>query len=318
MTAVVRGVSEPASGVRVFELLPSEGVAPYPLGSHIDVEVRLPSRTATRCYSLVGESPHDGAYRIAVKQVAESRGGSRFMWSQEPGAVLRISEPRSHFELRTGCAEYLLLAGGIGITPLVGMAEALARAGAPFRLLYAGHAREQMAFLPELRELLGERLSVFASVESSRVDLFRELLGLHPDAELYVCGPIGLMEAARREWRANGRAASRLRFETFGSSGHRGSEAFRVHVVDHGVELGVERDQSLLEALSAAGIEVPGHCRRGECGLCVVQVIERHGEIDHRDVFLDDEQRGEGRLLCPCVSRAIGRIAIDTGYRSEL
>lgn len=317
-TALVRAISEPASDVRGLELVPEGGAIGYRLGSHIEVQVELPAQITTRCYSLVGEDVQDGVYRIAVKHVADGRGGSGYMWSLESGARLWISEPRSHFELRAGCREYLLVAGGIGITPLIGMAEMLVRTGARFRLLYAGRARDQMPFLSHLHERLGKRLAVFASAEGRRLDLTRELDGLHPEAELYVCGPIRLMESARRAWRAAGRAGTRLRLETFGSSGHRRAEPFRVRVVDRDIELGVPRDQSLLEALSAAGVGVPGHCRRGECGLCVVQVVDLEGELDHRDVFLDDDQKAGERTICPCVSRAIGRVAIDTGYRSDL
>jgi vanillate O-demethylase ferredoxin subunit len=317
-TAIVRGVFETTSGVRTLDLMPKHGVVRYPLGSHIEVEVRLGNRSATRCYSLVGKDPQRNAYRIAVKRVRDSRGGSRFLWQLKRGDIVGISEPKSHFELNPGAREYLLVAGGIGITPLVGMAEALVDSRAPFRLLYAGSAREQMAFLPDLQKLLGERLSVFASTEGRRIDLAAAVRALHGDAELYVCGPIGLMEAAQRVWRSAGRSASRLRLETFGSSGHQASERFRVQVVDHGVELEVAREQSLLEALSGAGIDVPGHCQRGECGLCAVQVVKTEGALDHRDVFLDDDQKADGRIVCPCVSRAAGSIAIDTGYRDEL
>jgi ferredoxin-NADP reductase len=99
-----------------------------------------------RSYSLVGDRPVDGAYRIAVKRLADSRGGSEHIHSLAPGAELSISEPRSHFELQYGRPEYLLVAGGIGVTPIVGMAHALARHGRPFRLLYAARSRAQMAF----------------------------------------------------------------------------------------------------------------------------------------------------------------------------
>jgi ferredoxin-NADP reductase len=317
-TALARQIVEPVEGVRVFELEPVHGVSAYPLGSHIEVQVRSQGRVAVRCYSLVGEQPEHGAYRIAVRKVAESRGGSSYLWGLAPGATLQISEPKSHFLLQPGCPEYLLVAGGIGITPLFGMAQALARRGAHFRLLYAGRARAQMPFVPELSTLLGDRLSVFASGAGETLDLSAELAQLHPDGEVYVCGPIRLMEAARRALHAAGRSPERLRIETFGSSGHRAAVPFEVAVRDHRRALTVSCEQSLLEALSAAGIEVPGHCRRGECGLCAVQVLDVDGEIDHRDVFLSDDERAEQHLLCPCVSRAHGRITIDTGYRSGL
>jgi vanillate O-demethylase ferredoxin subunit len=317
-SAVVRAISEPARGVRAFELVPSDGVARYPLGSHLQVRVSLGTRAEIRRYSLVGEAARDAAYRIAVKYLPEGRGGSRYMWSLEPGAKLEISEPSSHFALRAGASEYLLIAGGIGITPLVGMAEALAARGVRFRLLYAGRSRQQMAFLSSLEAQLGDRLGVFAGAEGRRLDLHREFSLLQPAAEVYLCGPIALMEAARRTWATLGREPGRLRIETFGSSGHRPADAFVVRVIDHDTELRVARDQSLLEALGSAGIEVAGHCLRGECGLCAVRVIELDGEIDHRDVVLCDEEKAEARSICPCVSRALGRIAIDTGYRQHL
>jgi ferredoxin-NADP reductase len=318
MTAVARQISNAVKSVRVFDLEPSQGVVPYALGSHIDVEVCLDGHDAVRSYSLVGEGPVAGAYRIAVKRVPQSRGGSRYMWSLKEGATLRISEPASHFTLRTGSREYLLVAGGIGITPLIGMAESLARRAVPFRLLYAGRAREHMAFLTELEQRLGERLVVFADGEGAGLDLASEIRRLHVDGEIYVCGPVGLMESVRRAWLSAGRPLDRFRIETFGSSGHRDAEPFEVSVLDYGQTIAVAGHQSLLDVLTASGIDVPGHCKRGECGLCVVGVLDIDGEIDHRDVFLSDEQKAEGQLLCPCVSRAIGRISIDTGHRSAL
>ncbi len=317
-SAVVRRIAEPVAGVRMFELEPAGGVSAYPLGSHIEVQVRIAGLEDVRCYSLVGEQPEAGAYRIAVRWVVDSRGGSRYLWSVEPGATLAISQPRSHFHLTPDCPEYLLVAGGIGVTPLFGMAQALARRGARFRMLYAGRERAQMAFVPELSALLGDRLTLFVRGEGDVLNLDAELKHLHPDAEIYVCGPIRLMEAARRALCAAGRPPARLRIETFGSSGHGAAVPFEVAVRDHRRALTVRREQSLLDALVAAGIDVPGHCRRGECGVCAVQVLEVDGEIDHRDVFLSDAERAERQLICPCVSRVQGRIAIDTGYRLDL
>jgi ferredoxin-NADP reductase len=314
--ALVRAVSQPARGVRALDLVPAEGAQPYTPGSHIEVAVRIAGTTSTRCYSLVGEAPAAGALRIAVKRLEDSRGGSRFMWSLRPGATLRISAPRNHFELQLGAAEYLLIAGGIGITPLYGMTEQLSRSGAKFRLLYAGRARAEMAYLSELERRLGARLSASVSEEGTRVDLAAEIERLDREGEIYVCGPLGLMQAARRAWLAAGRRQERFRLETFGASGQQRAHPFEVEVRDHRRVLQVARDQSLLDALGAAGIDVPGHCRRGECGLCAVQVLQVDGVLDHRDVFLSDQEKARGKALCACVSRAVGRLAIDTGYRS--
>ena len=181
-----------------------------------------------RSYSLVGERPVDGAYRVAVKEVEESRGGSLFVRALERDADVEVSEPRSHFELQYGRPEYLLVAGGIGITPLYGMAHALERHGRPFRVLYAARTPEQMPFVDELSELLGDRLERFVSSEGRRLDLDREIERLHPDGELYLCGPLRLRDAAQHAWQAAGRRPDRLQFETFASGGRFAPEAFTV------------------------------------------------------------------------------------------
>ena len=150
--ATVRDTRTVARDVRLIEIVPEAGVAPYPTGSHLDLAVTLQGLPDVRSYSLVGAGPVDGAYRIAVKAVAESRGGSRFMHGLRAGDTLAVSRPRSHFELSHGRPEYLLVAGGIGITPMVGMTAELVRAGADFRLLYAGRTGELMPFVDELAE----------------------------------------------------------------------------------------------------------------------------------------------------------------------
>ena len=310
----VRSVTPVADDVRLIEIEPEGGAAPYPTGSHLDLSVVLDGLPDTRSYSLVGERPADGAYRIAVKRLADSRGGSEFMHTLEPGAEIEVSEPRSHFELQHGRPEYLLIAGGIGITPIVGMAQALARAGATFRLLYAARTREALVFAGELRELLGDRLTTFVG---ERIDLGAAVDALHPDGELYVCGPPALREATRATWREHGRPADRLRFETFATAGRFPTEPFRVRVRDHGDrEVEVPRNRTMLAALGDAGIEVMSDCLRGECGLCAVTVLEADGDLDHRDVFLSEDEQDEGGSLCSCVSRAAGgTVTIDTGFR---
>ena len=126
-----------------------------------------------------------------------------------PARAVAVSEPKSNFELQYGRSEYLLVAGGIGITPILGMAHALERHGRPFRLLYAAHTREQMPFVDELSDLLGDRLELFVSADGNRLDVGSEIERLHPDGELYLCGPLRLRDDARREWsrRSDGRTA---------------------------------------------------------------------------------------------------------------
>jgi ferredoxin-NADP reductase len=314
--ATVRAVRDVASDVRMVEIEPDAQARPYPTGSHLDIAVVIDELPDIRSYSLVGERPVGGAYRIAVKEIEDSRGGSRFVRALEAGTDVEVSEPQSHFELQYGRPEYLLVAGGIGITPLVGMAFALERHGRPFRLLYAARTREQMPFVDELRELLGDRLELFVSADGERLDLDAEIDRLDPDGELYLCGPLRLRDAAQRTWREKGRRADRLQFETFASGGRFAPEEFEVQVSGYDERVCVRRNRTLLDALRDAGVDMMWDCLRGECGLCAAKVLEAEGELDHRDVFLSDEQQADGETIVTCVSRAVGgAITIDTGFR---
>jgi vanillate O-demethylase ferredoxin subunit len=209
-----------------------------------------------------------------------------------------------------------LVAGGIGITPIYGMASALADRDAPFRMVYGGSSRQNMAFADELQARLGDRLVLFAADEGQRIDLAREISALPDDGELYVCGPIAMLEAAKEAWAAAGRPISRLRYEVFGDSGAFVEAPFQVEVAHRNVLVEVSPNQSLLEALIGAGIDMVYDCQRGECGLCAVDVLTVEAEIDHRDVFFSPEQKRDGKRMCACVSRmAGGRAVIDVGYR---
>ncbi|PWC84633.1 diguanylate cyclase [Azospirillum sp. TSH100] len=313
--ARLRAVRDLAPDIRLFEIEPTTPAKTPAPGSHISVTVVIDGRTDTRCYSLIADAA-DGLYRIAVKRLPESRGGSAYMWTLETGARLRISEPQNLFELALDRPDYLLIAGGIGITPIHGMATALAALGARLRLLYACRRRSELAFADELRARLGDRLETFIDEEGQRMDLAAAIDALAPDGELYLCGPIGLMEAVRRLWRERGRPIERLRFESFGNSGRHAPEAFTVSIPRLGKTVTVAENRSMLDALEAAGVELLSDCRRGECGLCAVDILAVDGEVDHRDVFFSESQKAESHRMCACVSRAVGGgITIDTARR---
>lgn len=317
--------------VREFTLRPDDGAAAaYAPGSHLPVEVPVGERrTVPRHYSLVG-LPGEGVWRIAVRHLPHGRGGSRAMWRLEEGARLRVGAPASHFELDHRAREVLLLAGGIGVTPLVGMAQALAgraasRGGVRVRMLQVARTADELVFADTLAAVLGERLRTVVTGAGQALDLAAEIAALSPQAQLYVCGPAGLMQHTRRVWAEAGRPAVNLRFETFGTSGDHPAQAFTVKLPRHGLTLDVPPDSTLLEALERAGVEVLAECRRGECGLCVVDVLAvESGVIDHRDVFLGAGQRAENRQLCACVSRMAGGVSgtpacvvLDSSYRAD-
>jgi vanillate O-demethylase ferredoxin subunit len=285
-------------------------------GSHINVIVLIDGRPVTRSYSVVG-SCRDGLYRIAVKRVADSRGGSRYMWSLARGATLQVSQPANHFDLGFAAAEYVLVAGGIGITPIYGMALTLAAADVPVKLLYAVRTQADLAFVEELRAHLGTRLETFVAEENKRIDLHAVIARMQPDGELYICGPIALLEDAKSLWRSFGRPIERLRFETFGNSGRFATTAFRAEIPRLDLTIEVNANESLLDALERSGVPMIADCRRGECGLCVLQILEVDGRIDHRDVFFSEGQKASNERLCTCVSRIDGGVVtLDVPDRS--
>ena len=303
--------------IREFLLCPENFTgAPYPVGSHIDIGVTIGGQPAARSYSLVGEAGPDG-YRIAVRRAPDSRGGSRYMWSLVPGARLNVTLPSSLFPIEWNRRHYCLIAGGIGITPLVGAAHALARRNAAFTLHYAVRSRGDAAYLDMLAAALGDRLVVHAGNEDRRLDLAAAFAALPADTMTLFCGPMRMLDAARHAWEAAGRAAADLRYETFGSSGLLPTEAFRVRLKDAGVEFTIPRDRSMLDVLNEAGHEVMSDCRRGECGVCAIDVVAVEGEIDHRDVYFSEHQKQESRKICACVSRARGVITVDTLHRPD-
>jgi ferredoxin-NADP reductase len=313
----VDSVRDVAPAIREITLKPDGAVAPCPLGSHVNVSLLIDGQPQMRSYSLVGEHRDTERYRIAVRLAPDSRGGSRAMWALQPGARIEISNPSSLFEIDWARQNFCLIAGGIGITPLVGIAGALRRKNANVHLHYQVKSRRDAAYLSELSAMLEHRLSVHASDETTRLDLdatFQELPG---DAIAILCGPMRMLEAARRAWNDTGRIATDLRYETFGSSGLLPTTEFRVRLKNTGAEIVVPQNRSMLSALNDAGYEVMSDCQRGECGVCAIDVVGVDGEIDHRDVFFSDHQKQGNAKICPCVSRARGVITVDTLYRPD-
>jgi vanillate O-demethylase ferredoxin subunit len=318
-TATVQSVTDITPTVREFVLMPAaagEAVRTYTPGAHLQVELLLQGRPQTRSYSLVG-LPNASGYRIAVKRVEHSRGGSHAMWRLAVGDRLRISTPVDQFAASQQASATLLVAGGIGVTPLVGMAQQLAPRATPLRMLLAARTTAELAYAEPLRGLLGTRLHTLASDQGQHVDFAAEIAALPADAQMVVCGPSGMLEAARLAWAQAGRPAADLRFETFGNSGRLPAQAFEVRVAPQGLALQVPADGSLLEALEMAGVPMLSNCRKGECGLCATNVLSLDGEIDHRDVFLSPHEKQANERICVCVSRVVGCITLDSAYRPE-
>lgn len=159
--------------------------------------------------------------------------------------------------------------------------------------------------------------SFIAGDEGKRLDLDALFDSLPKGALALFCGPMRMLDAARHAWIGAGHPLPDLRYETFGSSGTLPTEAFRVRLKGSNVELEIPRERSMLDVLNASGHDVMYDCKRGECGLCAIDVVDVDGEIDHRDVFFSDHQKESNQKICACVSRARGTITVDTLLRAD-
>ena len=309
---VARKVQE-ASGISSFELVSTDGAAlpAFSAGSHIDVSLE---NGVTRQYSLCN-SPEDGdRYLIAVLRDAASRGGSQAMHEQvEEGSELEISPPKNHFALAHPPQKSLLMAGGIGITPILCMAERLRVLGAPFDLCYAARSRASMAFRQRLEECaFASQVHFFFDEDSadSRLNVADWLERSSDDTHLYVCGPKGFMQHVLDTARHAGWPEDRLHYEFFNAEVVKSNDdgSFKVQIASTGATIVVAKDKTVLQALAAAGIEVPTSCEQGVCGTCLTRVMK--GECDHRDMFLMDDERARNDQFLPCVSRARSELLV--------
>ncbi|MCK5771161.1 fatty acid desaturase [Algiphilus sp.] len=296
-----------SEAVRAYLLEPAEA-SPFPAysaGAHIDVEV-APGHI--RQYSLVGAPRADGRYRIGVKREDHGRGGSLAVHEGfAPGRVIRIGVPRNRFPLEEAAAGVVLVAGGIGITPLLAMADALHAKGTPFTLHACARSRGWLPFREELlASPFAEQLRVHLSDDPAAprlcaADLPEWRAGQH----MYLCGPEGFMAHVTELAGARGWPSDAIHTESFATAAKDAAteKPFTVTLARSGKRLQVPAESSLLEVLHAHNYPVPSVCTQGLCGTCSCTVIE--GEVDHRDAVLSPEERQAGRMTT-CVSRAVG------------
>ncbi|CAM2177809.1 Carnitine monooxygenase reductase subunit [Paraburkholderia sacchari] len=319
---IVEAVEPLTSHVTAFRLRAPDGRAlpGFTAGAHIRVQV---GGGDWRAYSLINLAAETCAacehapdhYLIAVRREDSGAGGSLWMHTQvRAGTTLRIAAPINAFALAADTADAVLIAGGIGITPIASMAASLSSRAARYALHYTGRSIAQLAFVDALRALAGEHLHLYGDDEASeanRFDLARLFATLTPDHPLYVCGPQGLIDAVialatERSW-----PRERIRSELFAAAAPQaGDAAFEVELRQSGMTLTVAPAQTILDAMLDAGLDPLYDCKRGECGVCQVGVIE--GAVDHRDYCLSEAEKCSGKVMHICVSRArADRLIID-------
>lgn len=303
----VSGKVSVADGVVALTLTHPDGdrLPPWDPGAHL--EIRLGDRFV-RHFSLCGRAG-DGEYTVAVRREEASSGGSVYVHDElSVGDDVDTSLPRNHFEMQSA-PEYVFVAGGIGITPLLPMIERAEAEGARWRLLYLGKKRSTMAFLDRVSEY-GDNVSIHPADEKGRVDLRGALGALPRGTAIHACGPRRLLEALAVM--CDERPDVVLRVEHFSTDipDDLRNDAFEIEIASTGAVLTVAGDQSILDAVQSAGVDVPSSCGAGTCGTCETVVLS--GIPEHRDCVLTAEERAEGKYMMICVSRSqSSRLVLD-------
>ncbi|WP_454871930.1 PDR/VanB family oxidoreductase [Paraburkholderia xenovorans] len=313
----VDSVRDEAHGVRSFSVsrLDGQPFDHYEPGAHIDVTG--PSGV-TRQYSLCGDPDHRETHLFAVKREDASRGGSRSLHDEVTvGSQLTIGAPRNLFQLAPGAEEHVLIAAGIGVTPLLSMTYRLLKQRQPFVLHYFARSAEHAAFLPLLsRAPFSEYVKLHFGVERDRLDavLGDCLADARDGTHIYTCGPSAFMErvVAIGETRVQSQAIHLERFAAEPASTTSAESAtldtFDVRIASSGATVRVDRNTTIVAALASIGIEVDTSCGEGVCGTCMVDVVS--GTPEHRDHCLSKAERASGKVICCCISRAASPVLV--------
>jgi len=303
----VESIVSETEDVRLFKLVAAghERLPKFTPGAHIDVHL---GEGIVRQYSLCNGPSDTDHYLIGVKREAQSRGGSAALHERvREGDLLQVGAPRNNFELRETAAHYVLISGGIGITPILSMARHLLASGASFELHYFARSIQQTAFHAELSkpDYLGHvDLHYALEADAVRAKLRRILWERKPNAHLYLCGPRPFMdtvqEVATATWPPDAVHLEYFKADASALAAPTGS--FTVRLARTGGDYLVAAEQSVVQALAQYGIYLDVSCEQGVCGTCLTGVLE--GQPDHRDCFLTDDEKRSGDKLLPCVSRA--------------
>ncbi|MDM9653251.1 PDR/VanB family oxidoreductase [Pseudomonas wenzhouensis] len=306
----VMSVEQATPRIRVYSMANADGgpLPAFTAGAHL--EFKLPVRTGRiekRSYSIASHPADRDRYLFGVLYEANSTGGSSYMHELvREGTVLEAVGPTNNFPLaEEAVGEHVLIAGGIGITPLLSMARVLAAGYARYELHYCARTAEDMAFREEVAQVCGDAAHLyFDSGDASRgLNVHQLLQSFQPGRHVYVCGPRGLIEAVRRVCVDAGWPEDHVHYEFFGAEvDTSGGEAIEVVLAQSQVVLTIEPGQSILDAILDAGVDADFDCKRGECGVCVAKVVE--GTPVHRDVYLSARERAAGDCMCTCVSWA--------------
>ncbi|SHK27309.1 vanillate O-demethylase ferredoxin subunit [Roseomonas rosea] len=299
LKARIRAVRWEAEGINTYELepLPGERFPPFTAGAHINVRL---TPGLTRSYSLANDPSQRDRYEIGVQLAPESRGGSRHIHENwRPGQVVEISAPRNNFPLEEGATRTILIAGGIGITPMLSMIARLEALGRRWELHYVSRRRAIAGYLDRLEEHLPANVLFDEEPGGLRLDLAAVVAAAPPEAHLYCCGPAGMIQAF--EALAAGRPPGTVHVEYFSADVEVAIGGdYVLELRRSGKTVAVQDGETMLDALLSAGANIGFACSEGVCGTCQVGVLE--GVPDHRDQFLTEEEKRANRTVMVCCS----------------
>lgn len=313
LTLVLKDATELCSGVRQLRLESEDALTlpSFTPGSHLVLECGVTEQGTPRrnSYSMTGPELEPDHYSISVQLDPQGKGGSRWIHELPIGTRVRVSRPRSVFAPVLTARHHLLIAGGIGVTPILSHARAAAQWGRSITVLYVWRGAGA-AHLDELRELCGSDLHVFSSRKELWAQLGPMLLQQPLGTHLYTCGPGAMIDDVEVAARTAGWPDARIHYERFGNAALDPGQPFTVAVRSSGKEFEIPSGTSILEVLERNGVAVPNLCRQGVCGECRIPVAS--GGIEHRDLYLTDNEKFSGTSLMACVSRAEGsRLDLD-------
>ena len=308
LSVIVEQIQQQSDRVKSFSLrAPDGGQLPaFQPGAHIQVKVQQGDGSqADRHYSLLSNPNDREHYEIGVLKEPEGRGGSLYLHEQiNEGDSIEIRTPINEFPMAGNAKHSILIAGGIGITPILSMIHKLASDKQSFEIHYSSRSLKGQAFRDRITQIAGDKAHFYASGEpqGQRLDLEQLLSTPEPGVHIYFCGPRRMITAIRDTANTQGWPAAQIHFESFGAQPLADDQPIRVHLAKSNKTITVPANQTILDTLLNAGIEVPNDCKRGECSICTTQVLE--GEPDHRDLCLSTEEKASS--MCVCVSRAKG------------
>ncbi len=313
LDVVVSDVVTVNSLIKRFHFVRPDG-SPLPAfsgGAHIVIEMQDGDTIRRTPYSLMSSPLNTTDYQVSIRRDDEGRGGSLYMHQQvTKGMPMRIGYPANLFSLDKRAPKQLMFAGGIGITPFLAQIHQLLKTNGNFELHYSARNEKLGAYVSELKQLIGHRLHVYYDDQDQRID-FDNLLSTQPaGTHVYVCGPAPMIDHVLTRCKAHGWPKAHTHFEHFAKAPP--GEPFTLELRASNKFIEVGENQSMLEAIEAAGVDAPYLCRGGACGHCETDVLECDGTLLHEDHWLEDDERTSSRKVMPCVSRFKGqRLVLD-------